>query len=109
MTRVENDIIFKALADPTRRDLLDLLRDGPKTTSDLGSNFDITRFGIMKHLKVLEEAKLITTERRGRERWNYINASTLQKVFERWIKPYESLIASRLIKFADKLEEGINE
>jgi DNA-binding transcriptional ArsR family regulator len=105
MNNEEMDLIWKALSDPSRRELLDLLRDSPKTTGELCEQFkEMTRFGVMKHLKVLESARLITIKWEGRERWNYINAAPLQKVFERWITPYQSLWASSLNKLKTKIE-----
>lgn len=109
MRKEEIDLVFKALADPTRREILDQLRDGPRTTGVLCERFEMSRFGVMKHLKALEDAKLVTVEWRGRERWNYLNAYALQKAFERWIKPYESLWASKLDSFKKKVEGERNE
>ncbi len=90
------DAVFKALADPSRRKLLDLLRDGPKTTGALCEAFDYSRYGVMKHLGVLEEAKLITIRRKGRERWNYLNVVPIQSLHEHYVKPYEALWLSHL-------------
>ena len=82
------DAIFKALSDPARRTLLDALRekDG-QTLLQLQEHLDMTRFGVMKHLAVLEEATLITTIRRGRFKYHYLNAVPLQQVIDRWIEP----------------------
>jgi len=82
------DAIFKALNDPARRQLLDSLRsqDG-QTLSDLETQLDMTRFGVMKHLKVLEDASLITTRKVGRFKHHYLNAVPLQEVIDRWIEP----------------------
>ena len=82
------DAIFKALNDPTRRALLDALRqkDG-QTLTDLEANLDMTRFGVMKHLKLLEEAHLIVTRKSGRFKYHYLNALPLQEVIDRWIEP----------------------
>ncbi|WP_298292465.1 helix-turn-helix domain-containing protein [uncultured Litoreibacter sp.] len=82
------DAIFKALNDAARREILDSLRkrDG-QTLSDLEPQFDMTRFGVMKHLAVLEEAKLITTKKVGRFKHHYLNALPLQEVIDRWIEP----------------------
>ncbi len=82
------DAIFKALNDPARRTLLDCLRqkDG-QTLTDLESALDMTRFGVMKHLKVLEDASLITTKKVGRFKYHYLNAVPLQEVIDRWIEP----------------------
>lgn len=82
------DNIFKALNDPTRRDLLDALRrrDG-QTLTDLEAHLDMTRFGVMKHLKLLEDANLIITKKQGRFKYHYLNAVPLQEVIDRWIEP----------------------
>jgi DNA-binding transcriptional ArsR family regulator/uncharacterized protein YndB with AHSA1/START domain len=82
------DMIFKALADPARRTLLDALRekDGQSLT-DLQGQLDMTRFGVMKHLGVLEDAGLIVTIKRGRFKYHYLNAVPLQQVIDRWIDP----------------------
>jgi DNA-binding transcriptional ArsR family regulator len=82
--------IWKALADPTRRKILDLLQERPRTTGDLCTSFKVSRFAVMKHLSVLEQAKLIVVRRRGRERWNYLNAVPLQRIYERWLRPFEA-------------------
>ncbi|SHI59563.1 ArsR/SmtB family transcription factor [Wenxinia saemankumensis] len=82
------DAIFKALNDPARRALLDMLRarDG-QTLTELEEQLDMSRFGVMKHLKVLEEAHLVTTRRAGRFKHHYLNALPLQEVIDRWIEP----------------------
>lgn len=90
------DAIFKALNDPARRALLDSLRDKDgQTLSDLEPQFDMTRFGVMKHLGLLEEAGLITTHKKGRFKYHYLNAVPLQEVIDRWIEP---LIAAPLAR-----------
>jgi DNA-binding transcriptional ArsR family regulator len=88
--------IWKALVDPVRRELLDLLRDGPKTTGTLAKHFEQSRFGVMKHLSVLEDADLILIEKRGRERWNYLNAAKLTQSTERWLSPFQKIWTDRL-------------
>ena len=80
--------IFKALNDPTRRALLDALRENDgQSLSDLEARLDMTRFGVMKHLKLLEDANLITTTKKGRFKYHYLNALPLQEVIDRWIEP----------------------
>lgn len=79
------DPLFKALADPTRRRVIELLRQGPATTGELVAHFpDLTRFAVMKHLAVLEEAGLVTTHKTGRERWNQLNPVPLDHVRDAW-------------------------
>jgi DNA-binding transcriptional ArsR family regulator/uncharacterized protein YndB with AHSA1/START domain len=92
------DTIFKALADPARRTLLDSLRrtDG-QTLSDLQGQLDMTRFGVMKHLGVLEEAGLIVTRKRGRFKYHYLNALPLQQAIDRWIEPLLVKPAARAV------------
>ncbi len=96
--------LWNALADPTRRAILDLLREAPRTTGALADQFPTTRFAVMKHLNVLESAGLVVVRRRGRERWNHLNAVPLQLVYERSVKPYESLWASKLTDLESRIE-----
>jgi len=99
------DDVFKALADPTRRAILDELRTGPKPTGQLVSLFaPMTRFGVMKHLKVLEDASLIVTQKEGRQRWNHLNAVPLRVIYERWVSKYEDQWAGSLIKLKETIE-----
>ena len=83
------DAVFKALADPTRRSLLDelFLRNG-QTLQELEGRFDMTRFGVMKHLKVLEEAGLVVTRRRGRQKLHFLNQVPIRLVHDRWVSKY---------------------
>ena len=94
--RTDLDPIWKALADPSRRRILDLLRDGPRTTWDLCASFESSRFAVMKHLRVLEHARLILVRRRGRERWN-TSIRSIQSIYERWLTPYAALWAGELL------------
>ena len=92
------DAIFKALNDPARRALLDSLRarDG-QTLTELETQLDMTRFGVMKHLKVLEDASLVVTRKRGRFKHHYLNAVPLQEVIDRWIEPLLAKPAARAV------------
>ena len=92
------DTIFKALNDATRRAILDSLRarDG-QTLTDLEEQLDMTRFGVMKHLKVLEEANLVVSVKRGRFKYHYLNAVPLQEVIDRWIDPLLAKPAARAL------------
>lgn len=97
--------VWKALADPSRRRLLDLLRNGPRTTGQLCEEFgEVTRFAVMKHLRVLESAGLIVVKREGRERFNHLNAVPLRLIYERWISPYEDLWAGRASRLKSRVE-----
>jgi DNA-binding transcriptional ArsR family regulator len=98
MYDVDENLIFKALADNTRRKQLDLLRERPHTTTELCVYFpDMTRFGVMRHLQLLEKAGLIRIKRSGKYRWNYLNVTPLQMIYERWMKPYEFLWVNRAL------------
>ncbi|HVV57539.1 MAG TPA: helix-turn-helix domain-containing protein [Gaiellaceae bacterium] len=102
---MNDDLVFKALADPSRRRLLDLLyqRDG-RTLTELDNELDMTRFGVMKHLNVLEEAGLITTHRRGREKLHFLNVVPLQQIIRRWLDKYSAARADALIDLKNNLE-----
>jgi DNA-binding transcriptional ArsR family regulator len=104
------DAVFKALADPTRRHLLDALfkRDG-QTLGGLGRRLEMTRFGVMKHLRVLEEAGLVVTRRLGREKLHYLNPVPIRLIHDRWIDKYTERIAAMLSDLKQELEEGIME
>ena len=85
----KDDELFKALANATRRRLLDAIRDAPQTTGALCDAFpDIDRCTVMQHLKVLESAGLVLATREGRERWNHLNALPIQQIHDRWISQY---------------------
>ncbi|HEX3294376.1 MAG TPA: metalloregulator ArsR/SmtB family transcription factor [Solirubrobacterales bacterium] len=100
------DEVFKALADPTRRQLLDLLfeQDG-QTLSALEADLPMTRFGVMKHLRVLEGANLVVTRRRGREKLHFLNPVPIRLVYERWVNKYAEPWASGLTGLKRELEE----
>ena len=93
----DDDRVFKALADPTRRHLLDQLfeRDG-RTLGELQAGVDMTRFGVMKHLGVLEDAQLITTRKSGREKLHYLNPVPIRLIHDRWIDKYTERRVSAL-------------
>lgn len=98
------EAVWRAIADPTRRRLLDLLRDGPRTTGDLCRSFKVSRFAVMKHLAVLESAGLVVIRRRGRERWNHLNSVPIRQVYERWVKPYAANWATGLLRIKEFAE-----
>ena len=101
----EDDPIWKALSDPTRRAVLDLLRNGPRATTEIVEHFPgLTRFGVMKHLEVLRGAKLIHTRSEGRKRINSLNAAPLRKVVERWISRYDGFWANSALRVKDDAE-----
>ena len=100
------DEVFKALSDPTRRGLLDELfrRDG-QTLTELERRLPMTRFGVMKHLRVLEEAGLVTTRRRGREKLHFLNPVPIRLVHDRWVSKYAEPWAATLSGLKKTLEE----
>ena len=99
------DAVFKALADPIRRELLDeLFRDDGQTLSALEARFEITRFGVMKHLKILEEAGLVVTRRRGREKLHFLNPVPIRLVHDRWVSKYAEPWAAALSDLKSRLE-----
>jgi uncharacterized protein YndB with AHSA1/START domain/DNA-binding transcriptional ArsR family regulator len=101
------DLVFRALADPTRRRLLDeLFKQDGQTLSALEQRLPMSRFGVMKHLKVLEEAGLVTTRRQGREKLHFLNAVPIRLVHDRWVSKYSEPWASMLSSLKHSLEEG---
>jgi DNA-binding transcriptional ArsR family regulator len=102
---VDDDQVFKALADSSRRFLLDLLfeRDG-QTLGELEAELSMTRFGVMKHLRVLEDAGLIVTERSGREKLHFLNAVPIRLIHDRWIDKYREREVSALVGLKATLE-----
>jgi DNA-binding transcriptional ArsR family regulator len=101
-----DDPVFKALADPTRRLLLDRLyeRDG-RSLTELESELEMTRFGVMKHLRALEDAGLVVTRRSGREKLHYLNPVPIRLIHDRWIDKYTERRVSALADLKHKLEE----
>jgi DNA-binding transcriptional ArsR family regulator len=101
----DDDRVFKALADPTRRFLLDQLftRDG-RTLTELESELEMTRFGVMKHLRVLEDAGLVVTRRSGREKLHYLNPVPIRLLHDRWIDKYTERRVSALTELKRELE-----
>ena len=100
------DAVFRALADPTRRSLLDqLFKQDGQTLSALERRLPLTRFGVMKHLRVLEEAGLVTTKRRGREKLHFLNPVPIRLVHDRWVSKYAEPWAATLSGLKRKLEE----
>jgi uncharacterized protein YndB with AHSA1/START domain/DNA-binding transcriptional ArsR family regulator len=104
------DAVFKALADPTRRGLLDeLFRQDGQTLSALEGRVEMTRFGVMKHLRVLEEAGLVTTRRRGREKLHFLNPVPIRLIHDRWVSKYAEPWAAALTQLKRRLEEDTME
>ena len=99
------DLVFKALADPTRRLLLDRLfeRDG-RTLTELESQVEMTRFGVMKHLRVLEDAGLVVSRREGRTKLHFLNPVPIRLIHDRWIDKYTERHVSALTDLKSELE-----
>src|SRR5687767_15638172 len=104
------DTVFRALADPTRRSLLDeLFKQDGQSLSVLERRLPMTRIGVMKHLRVLEEARLVTTKRRGREKLHFLNPVPIRLVHDRWVSKYTEPWAATLTGLKAKLEEELME
>src|SRR6266581_3468790 len=103
----DDDRVFRALADPTRRHLLDRLfeRDG-RTLTELESELEMTRFGVMKHLRVLEDAGLVVTRREGREKHHFLNPVPIRLIHDRWIDKYTERRVAALADLKTELEEA---
>jgi DNA-binding transcriptional ArsR family regulator len=100
------DAVFRALADPTRRSLLDALyKEDPQTLSALERRLPMTRIGVMKHLRVLEDAGLVKTKRRGREKLHFLNPVPIRLVHDRWVSKYAEPWAATLTGLKRTLEE----
>tara|TARA_R110000787_G_scaffold14348_11_gene44342 strand:+ start:3875 stop:4219 length:345 start_codon:yes stop_codon:yes gene_type:complete len=101
----QTDLVFKALAAPIRRDLMDALKDNPQTTGELCARFDrLNRCTVMQHLGVLEEAGLVIARKQGRQRWNYLNALPIKQIHDRWIGAYASGAVDLLARMKDDME-----
>ena len=101
------DPVWKALADPTRRAILDLLHGGPRKTTEIVEAFpQMTRFGVMKHIDVLRDAGLILTREEGRQRVNSLNAVPIRQIYERWVSRYQEFWADTLLRLKDDLQTG---
>ena len=103
-----DDWVFRALADPTRREILDALfeREG-QSLSELEGLFDMTRFGVMKHVKVLEEAGLVVTRKVGRSRLHYLNPVPIREIHDRWTGKFAARASGALLAFTLSLDEFV--
>ena len=107
MERRSDHDIWRGLANPIRRSILDLLSKGPLTTGELTRRFpELSRYAVMQHLGVLEESGLVLTRKEGRERFNYINAVPLQRIYERWVGPIAARAARTSLALKRHLEQG---
>ena len=101
----ELDGVWKALSDRTRRSILDLLRQGPRTTTQIVEAFPhLSRFGVMKHIEVLREAGLIHTREERRQRINSLNVVPIRQIYERWVGRFEELWATHLLRIKEDAE-----
>jgi len=101
------DPVWKALSDPTRRAVLDLLRDRPRTTTEIVDAFPhLTRFGVMKHLDTLREAGLVHTREEGRQRFNSLNVFPIRQIYERWVSPFQEVWSSELLGIKELAEQN---
>ena len=100
------DPVWKALSDPTRRAILDFLRDRPHTTTEIVDTFPhLSRFGVMKHLDGLRQARLVETRDAGRQRVNSLNVVPIRQIYERWVGPFQELWSGELLRIKE-LAEG---
>jgi DNA-binding transcriptional ArsR family regulator len=101
------DPAWKALSDPTRRAILDFLRDRPRTsTTEIVESFPhLTRFGVMKHLDVLRQAHLVHTREDGRQRLNSLNVLPIRQIYERWVGPFQELWSGELLRIKEIAEK----
>ncbi|MBV9744869.1 MAG: helix-turn-helix transcriptional regulator [Acidobacteriia bacterium] len=101
----ELDAVWKALSDSTRRSILDLLRQGPRTTTQIVETFPrLTRFAVMKHIDVLRAVGLIHTRQERRQRINSLNVVPIRQIYERWVGRFEELWASHLLRVKEDAE-----
>jgi DNA-binding transcriptional ArsR family regulator len=104
------DPVWKALSDPTRRAILDFLRDRPRTTTEIVETFPhLTRFGVMKHLEVLRQAQLVQTREAGRQRVNSLNVVPIRQIYERWVGPFQELWSGDLLRIKEMAEKESSE
>jgi DNA-binding transcriptional ArsR family regulator len=99
------DSVWNALSNPHRRKLLDLMREGPQTTGDLAEQFpELSRYAVMQHLNVLVEAGLVLARKKGRYRFNYLNPVPIQRVYERWMRPFAAPVAESMMALEKHLQ-----
>lgn len=107
MNKNNNNLIWKALADPTRRAILDLLKKEPRTTGVLCAHFEaLSRCAVMKHLEILHDANLLIIKRDGKFRWNFLNAAPLQEIYDRWLCKYTAPLAASLTGLKTHVEQN---
>ncbi|MGH7467313.1 MAG: ArsR/SmtB family transcription factor [Longimicrobiales bacterium] len=106
MSRADLSHVWRALANPIRRRMLDILRAGPRTTGELAERFpNHSRFAVMQHLLVLEQGGLVVHHRQGRQRFNYLNPIPIQQIYDRWVSRYQQPWTQSLVGLKAALEE----
>jgi len=106
----EFDTVFRALAHPDRRRILDIVRDQPGIQmGELAAHFDFTRIAVLKHVRVLEAAELLISERQGRVRLHFFNLVPIQMIYERWTDDYSTIWAAGLTRFARNVEKTVGQ
>ena len=104
--REDLDPVWRALSNPVRRTILDHLKEGPLITGDVAELFpELSRFAVMQHLKVLEEADLVVPRREGRRRYNHLNPVPIERIYSRWVSDYVQPWAQALVGLKHTLEE----
>jgi DNA-binding transcriptional ArsR family regulator len=105
--QVDLEPAWRALSSPVRRRILDLLRQAPRSTGELGEAFPgLSRFAVMQHLRVLETGNLVVHRRRGRQRFNYLNPIPIQQIYQRWVSRYQEPWTEALVALKRTLEDG---
>jgi len=106
----KDDRVFRALSHAARRQILDLLREAPRTTGEVCARFPrLDRCTVMQHLGVLERAELVVVRSEGRQRWNYLNVLPIKEIHDRWIGPYAARAAGLLARLRDDLERSVGQ
>ncbi len=107
MKKASENLIWEALANDNRRQILDILKEKPRTTGEIAMKFkSLDRCTVMLHLNVLAEAGLVIVKREGKFRWNYLNVDPIQRIYERWLSSYAQPAAALLTRLKDDLEVG---
>ncbi len=102
----QHDDVWKALADRTRREILDVLAERPQTTGEIVARFEhLCRTNVMKHLGILEKSSLVIVRREGRTRWNYLNPAPIQSVCDRWVSKHVRHLATAMSRLKERVEE----
>ena len=105
-----NELVWKALSNATRRQMLDLLRDGGRSTGEIAGEFpELSRYAVMQHLGVLEEAGLLLVRREGRRRLNYLNPVPIERIYQQWMHPFASRMAKEMLALEQHLESQTEE